>query len=448
MKKRSLFSRIGSKALAIVLISLIITVWAKPASSKSIKHPIGKKRLVPSSLLRWPENSSDYAVLVDKSAQKVLLYNRDNLFSPEKVYDCSTGENNGPKSKKNDRKTPEGIYFFTKSYGKRDLSPIYGVRAFPINYPNSIDKSEGKDGYGIWFHGSDKPLKPKDSNGCIVMDNKNIDELASFIKLHDTPVVISSRIEMVQPERQREEARNLEQVVENWRTAWESKDIERYMSFYNRRFTAGGKNWEQWKRYKARLAKRYKQIRVDTDELHLLENNGLVLAIFNQTYSTSGFGSRGKKKLYLRKNSNEWKIIGEFFQPSKTKKAPVKKRVLAGLTDIKEFINLWIKAWEKKDLKRYISCYDARFRSRGMDLNAWEKHRKKLNRKYRSVKIDISGLKIKRSSSNTAKVSFKQDYQADIYRDFGLKEMVLTKRGKDWKIKEEKWTPMNRRSRL
>ena len=124
MQKRSLFSRIKSGSLFIVLLSLIFTVWASPAFACSAKQSISKKRLVPAPLLRWPGNSPEYAVLVDKSAQKVLLYNRDNLLSPEKVYDCSTGENDGPKSKKNDRKTPEGIYFFTKSYIKRNLSPI------------------------------------------------------------------------------------------------------------------------------------------------------------------------------------------------------------------------------------------------------------------------------------------------------------------------------------
>ena len=79
-------------------------------------------KLLPGSLLKWSSHGADYAVLVDKSAQKVFVYHREDVSRPVKVYKCSTGENSGPKSRRNDRKTPEGVYFYTKSYVKRELS--------------------------------------------------------------------------------------------------------------------------------------------------------------------------------------------------------------------------------------------------------------------------------------------------------------------------------------
>ena len=33
----------------------------------------------------------------------------------------------------------------------------------------------------------------------------------------------------------------------------------------------------------------------------------------------------------------------------------------------------------------------------------------------------------------------KQDYRADGYRDYGVKKIVLVKKGDDWKIKKEEW---------
>ncbi|MFC1820421.1 L,D-transpeptidase family protein [Thermodesulfobacteriota bacterium] len=447
MYKRSTFAGFISESPLAVLLSIIIILWGSPASANPVKQPIIKQKLVPSIFLEWGKGNPDYTVLVDKSKQNVILYSSDNLFTPEKVYKCSTGENDGPKSKKNDRKTPEGIYFFTNSVEEKYLSPIYGKRALPINYPNIIDKKEGRKGYGIWFHGTNKPLEPRDTNGCIVLDNKDIEELATRVKLFDTPIIISSRIELVPLAELEKEAGELRKIIENWRSAWQDKDIEKYMSFYNRRFTAVGKNWRQWKGYKSRLAEKYNRINVQIDNLRLLENDGVVLATFKQTYRTPSFESHGTKKLYITKNSNQWKIIGESFKGEEKARALTKKVSPFSLKEIEDFIHLWRDTWEKKDLKRYISCYDVNFQSRGMGLNAWEKHRDQLNKKYRSLKVTISNMKIKRISNKSAGVSFTQNYRADGYKDRGIKKMVLIKKGKDWKIKEEKWTSIKRKAR-
>ncbi len=406
-----------------------------------------EQKLVPASLLYWPEEDSDYAILVDKSAQKVFLYRWDNLFAPVKVFNASTGENNGPKSTKNDKKTPEGVYFFTDCYKKNELAPRYGTRAFPIDYPNPMDKKKGRDGYGIWFHGLDKPLKPKDTNGCIALDNHNIDELATYIQLNDTPVVINSRIEMVSPDAQEKEKKQLLKVIEDWRRAWERKEIDQYMSFYSPRFTSDGKNREQWKKYKTLVANKYNEITVEIENLRLLKNDGIVMAKFGQRYSTERLESKGEKRLYLQQNSTEWKIVGEFFQKEKVRRFAPKKPYGSSLEDIKRFIFSWKKAWQEKDLQTYMLCYDARFRSRGMDLEAWKKHRQRLNLKYQSVKVDVMGLSIVQVSNQTAKVSFKQNYLADEYLDFGLKNLLLVKRGEHWKIKEETWQRLSRKSR-
>ena len=152
-----------------------------------------------------------YALVVEKATQTLYLYDRDNTEIIR--MSCSTGKSDGRKLQSGDAKTPEGIYFFTKSYVKKYLSPIYGIRAFPIDYPNPVDKKEGRNGYGIWFHGTNKPLKPRDTNGCIVMEDASIDHLASYIKLHETPTVISSRVMMV-PESEREkEAKRQKKAV-------------------------------------------------------------------------------------------------------------------------------------------------------------------------------------------------------------------------------------------
>jgi murein L,D-transpeptidase YafK len=425
--------------------------------------------LVPASFLKFPERGSDHAILVDKSQQKVFIYKKDDLSAPVKVYPCSTGENEGKKARQNDRKTPEGIYFFINVFEQKDLAPIYGTRAFPLDYPNPVDRREGRDGYGIWFHGLNKPLKPKDTNGCVALENQNIEDLSSYIRLYDTPVIISSRAELVEPEKLRKERDELEKVVEGWRKAWESKQVDRYMSYYSPHFRSGTKDWKAYREYKARLARQYKEIHVKLDNLALFKNDGVAMAVFNQQYSTPVFDSNGIKRLFLQQNSSQWKIIGEYFDtpeerpviavvrkpappaspspaPASEERAaaPVRRAPSTASAEIKEFVESWRKAWEKKDLKTYISCYDANFSSRGMNLKEWRTHREGLNEQHQTLSIEIKDLKIRETRGDHATVTFIQDYRADSYRDIGVKNILLTKRGSHWKIKKEEWRALKK----
>jgi murein L,D-transpeptidase YafK len=446
--------------------------------------------------LKWPEKGSEFAVLVDKSLQKVFVYHKDNPYKPHRTYTCSTGENEGPKLRENDRKTPEGVYFFTRAFDKKELLPIYGSKAFALDYPNVIDRREGKSGHGIWFHGLNKPLKPRDTNGCVALENPDIDDLANFIRMEDTPVIVSEKIEMVDPSEMEKERDAVVRIIETWRTSWERKDVDKYMALYSPDFSASGKNWQQWKEHKARLAKQYNKIKVDVQNLRILQNDGLVLASFVQKYGNEYFSSAGRKTIYL-KHSSRWRIVGEHFEgselkpsikkevpapeeiklvmakkeptleteekatPAVVKKEPTisaeetkavlaKKEPLPAGEEHKELrrvVEAWKKAWEQKDLNAYMSFYDSGFQSRGMDFKAWKKHREKLNRKQASINVEISNLKTERTSPVMATVSFTQKYEADDYEDEGLKSLLLVKRGKDWKIKEEEWKPLDQESR-
>jgi len=303
-----------------------------------------------------------------------------------------------------------------------------------------------------------KPLKPRDTNGCVALANQDIEDLSSYIRLNDTPVVISSKAEFIEPERLNREREELEKLIEEWRKAWEGKQVERYMSYYSPQFTSGKKNWKEWKEYKTRLARQYREIRVQLDNLALFRNDGTAMALFNQQYSTSAFDSKGIKRLFLQQNSSQWKIVGEYFDTpeerpviavvkkavQEEKAATVKKPASTASAEIKSFIEAWRKAWEKKDLKAYISCYDAGFSSRGMDLNEWRKHREGLNQQHQTLAIELKDIKIRESSGDAATVTFIQDYRADDYRDLGFKNILLTKRGAHWKIKKEEWRALRK----
>jgi murein L,D-transpeptidase YafK len=63
------------------------------------------------------------------------------------------------------------------------LTDFYGSGAFPINYPNEWDRIRGRNGYGIWLHGTPRDTysrPPRASDGCIVLSNEDLD-LHSYV---------------------------------------------------------------------------------------------------------------------------------------------------------------------------------------------------------------------------------------------------------------------------
>ena len=72
---------------------------------------------LPANLLISPEAGPHHVILVEKSSQKVFIYFFDGDYRIVSTYGCATGENPGDKQVSGDKRTPEGIYFFTKAVG-------------------------------------------------------------------------------------------------------------------------------------------------------------------------------------------------------------------------------------------------------------------------------------------------------------------------------------------
>lgn len=273
----------------------------------------------------------DYAILVEKSTQKLYLYDKD--YRLIKIFRVTTGRNQGDKGRSGDRKTPEGVYFFTVVKDDRELLPEYGIMALPINYPNFIDAISRKNGNGIWLHATDqptRPLKPYDTRGCVVAANEDILELAEYIKLQTTPMVIVEKIEYDTPENIANIRRDIYQFIKIWQTNWENKDIDKYMAGYSKSFRANNMNWENWRKYKKGLNHQYKQISVSLSDIKILRHNNHVVVSFAQRYKNNRLISLGIKRLYLVNENAAWKIIGEEWSPLPTQRpAEVAKRYAA-----------------------------------------------------------------------------------------------------------------------
>lgn len=274
------------------------------------------KETIPFSLILI-ENKG-YSLICEKNSKTLNLYRSgEGAFSLVKTYPCLVGSNNGDKKKEGDLATPEGIYFLTSSLTGRNLPEKYGSGAFSLNYPNFLDRKEGKRGSGIWLHGCpDKIERASSSEGCVVVRDEVLKELAGFIRAGDTPLVIVDAIRYRSPEDQQKALQSLSHFLNEWQKAWESRNTEKYLGFYSQNFVgSNGMNYQKFKEYKHRVnsSKKFIHLQIERKSFLLSQKDGGHTAVLRirQDYRSDNFASQSQKILYLEEEQGKWKIIGE-----------------------------------------------------------------------------------------------------------------------------------------
>ncbi|MBF0473564.1 MAG: L,D-transpeptidase family protein, partial [Nitrospirae bacterium] len=282
------------------------------AFAETKSHALSKETSLTPDLLLYEGVKKDYFITVEKSAQKLYIFDGDQNIL--KTFKITTGQNDGNKIAQGDKRTPEGIYFATNVLKAQELAPEYGIMAMPMNYPNPIDIEKKHGGKGIWIHAtnhSDRLLKPYDTKGCVVTVNGDILEIARYINLETTPIIITKKISYTTPEKLKQEGETLKTIIDDWKSSWEQKDIDLYISHYSKDFKSQGMNINQWKTHKNRLNTQHDTIKVKIDDLRLLHYDGYIVAVFKQEYSSDSLTDIGVKRLYLTKKDSDWKISAE-----------------------------------------------------------------------------------------------------------------------------------------
>jgi murein L,D-transpeptidase YafK len=233
----------------------------------------------------------------------------------------STGKARGNKSLSGDLRTPEGVYFITRHIPGEQLPDLYGVGAYPMNYPNEWDSRLGKTGYGIWLHGTEAAYysrPPLDSEGCVVLPNIDLDAVAAYLHPGVTPIIVSDRVEWLERDAYLALREEVWGALEAWRTDWQSGDVERYLSHYDAQFWSGGHNLKSWQRRKRQVAQGKAWQRVALSGLSLFAyprtaGNGREMMVVNlqQQYDSNNYQSEMKKRLYLVKADTGWRVLYE-----------------------------------------------------------------------------------------------------------------------------------------
>ncbi|MDP2134473.1 MAG: L,D-transpeptidase family protein [Sulfuritalea sp.] len=272
---------------------------------------------VPRYLLQMhPEQK--HAVVVDTQKSRLYLYQNDN-GTPRFVADyyISQGKLGSEKFREGDKKTPIGVYHVTSSLPRQKLTDFYGSGAFPINYPNEWDKRQGRNGHGIWLHGTPSDTfsrPPKASDGCVVLANQDLDTLSKSLQVGLTPVIISNSIEWLSLDNWQSERTSLLKMIEEWRSDWESRNVDSYAKHYSHKFKADGQNYRDWVEHKRKVNAGKSWIKVGTGNISMFRNPGKeehVVVTFEQDYRSSNLSGQMKKRQYWIKEGGRWKIVFE-----------------------------------------------------------------------------------------------------------------------------------------
>jgi murein L,D-transpeptidase YafK len=428
----------GSTILTLLILNLLLL--GIPVTSNSAK--------LPANLLISPKADPHHVILVEKASQRLFVYEFAGDYNLVATFKCATGESPGDKQVSGDQKTPEGVYFFTRAAGERYLTPTYGARAFPMNYPNLLDLKMNKGGNSIWVHGTNEELKERSTNGCIVLANRDVVELEKYIKVWDTPIIIEKELRYEERDSLLRKGQLLLDRIEGWGQAWSQKDLDRYLSYYALSFTWRNLDLQGWRNRKAWLNNRYKIISVQFSDIRFFRQGKTVVATAEEIYRSDRFASAGLKHLYLVQNSEEWRILAEKWRkigrravpPIKlTAKATAEKENMEGSLSL--FVEQWRRAWENGPLSKYLASYNPRFKTRDMDFQEWKRHKEQLFSRSGDRVILLTDIKSE-VNGDRAVVVCKQAYRSDTHQDFGLKTLYLLWHNGQWTILRETWKPL------
>jgi murein L,D-transpeptidase YafK len=272
--------------------------------------------LLPRSVLQL-DAGQKYALLVDSRRSRLYVFaNEKGLPRLVADYYVTLGKNGVEKTREGDQKTPIGVYYVTANLPRSKLTDFYGAGAFPINYPNEWDKRRGRNGHGIWLHGTPSTLysrPPRASDGCIVLANPDLVAVGPHLQVGLTPVIVADEIEWSDAASVEAERNSLAAAIEQWRADWESRDTDRYLAHYAARFSSGEQDLAAWQAHKrnVNLGKTWVKVGLEHVSMFRYPREDFVVVNFEQNYRSNNLSNVMRKRQYWIRESGQWKILYE-----------------------------------------------------------------------------------------------------------------------------------------
>lgn len=120
--------------------------------------------------------------------------------------------------------------------------------------------------------------------------------------------------------------------------------------------------------------------------------------------------------------------------------SPEKKSDVPDESDeIIKTVNAWARAWSDKNVTAYFAFYASDFQTpRGTKRTTWEKTRRDRIIKPKSIQVEITHPKVTLINPTRARVSFRQLYHSDAFKNDSFKTLDMVKAGGKWQIRQER----------
>ncbi|WP_419785507.1 L,D-transpeptidase Cds6 family protein [Pseudodesulfovibrio sp.] len=389
-------------------------------------------------------SSHDYGpkriLAVDKAAQTLIMLERKSPLHAVRRFPCTTGQSLGDKLVEGDLRTPEGVYFVGHKINRKLDWGLYGDLAYALNYPNPVDRIQGKTGGGIWLHGRGKEFLPRDTRGCVALKVPDMRDMARELDF-GMPVVIASNLTWT-PEQGESEAtaKLLADRLRDWAQDW-AGESDRFFSYYDPALMSlsEGQDFTQFVSHKRNVFAAKPWIHVMVDNIKAVAGPGYWVTWFDQYYRTTGMASTTGKRFYWKlEPDGTWRIVGrEYTPPSED----LTDKYMAVVTDeAKAFVEKWRDTWLSMNAEEYVDLYASSAMQGGRKgaTNIID-YKKALWAKAAPVTVKIDDLKVSQARDGL-QVAFLQTFaDATGYSDVGRKTMILTPENGTWKIESEQW---------
>lgn len=266
-----------------------------------------------------------HLIVVDTVKSRLFVYKKtDGGLKYAADYYVTVGKNGVGKQVQGDKRTPLGLYFAGQKL-TQPLADMYGEAAYPLNYPNELDRHQNKNGSGIWLHGTPTNTysrPPRASDGCIVLSNPDLKTLAPILQTGNTPVIIADNLKWLENDKisaqkniQEAEKLALEKAIENWRKDWISQNTDEYLSHYSKQFFYSDGDLQKWANYKRGIQASKPKVSIQINDISMFaypnHEQPVIVVNFEQDFKSATLKNKMRKRQYWTLDNHQWKIIYE-----------------------------------------------------------------------------------------------------------------------------------------
>lgn len=159
-----------------------------------------------------------------------------------------------------------------------------------------------------WYKIRIGPYPSKEEANQVVKDLKKAQGITAMVLLSDKgPPDLKERVD------------SIDVVVSQflvWLKAWETQEINSYLSFYSNSFEDPKRSREEWETQRRKAFGRSSHISIEVSDIQMRSADDTVEMSFIQNYQSDRISDVGKKILIWKNEGDRWKIIKESWKSS------------------------------------------------------------------------------------------------------------------------------------